>query len=63
MASLTLSTFFRVRAVATGPDGFFFIAVPLVRKGVTRFEMALRLGMSVAPDIESEMKEPLSFNN
>ena len=30
MASLTLSTFSGVRAVATGPGGFFFVIVPLV---------------------------------
>ncbi len=45
MASLTLSTFSGVRAVATGPGGFFFIIVPLVRKDVTHLKMVLRLGM------------------
>ena len=45
MASLTLSTFSGVRAVATGTGGFFFIIVHLVRKDVTHLKMVLRLGM------------------
>ena len=45
MSYLTLSTFSGVRAVATGPGGFFFIIVPLVRKDVTHVKMVLRLGM------------------
>ena len=42
---LTLSTFYRVRAVVTGPGGFFFIIVPLARKDMTHLKMVLRLGM------------------
>ena len=45
MASLTLSTFSVVRAVATGPGGFVFIIVPLVQKDVTHLKIVLRLGM------------------
>jgi len=44
-ASLILSTFSGVRAVATGPGGFFFIIVPLAQKDVTHLKMVLRLGM------------------
>ena len=44
-ASLTLSTFSGVRAVVTGPGGFFFIIVPLARKDVTHLKMVLWLGM------------------
>jgi hypothetical protein len=34
-----------VRAVATGPRGFFFIIVPLAQKDVAHLMMVLRLGM------------------
>ena len=44
-ASITLSTFSGVRAVASGPGGLFCIIVPLVRKDVTHLKMVLRLGM------------------
>jgi len=44
-ASLNLSTFSGVHAVATGPGGFFFIVVPLARKDMTYLKMALPLGM------------------
>ena len=64
MASLTLSTFSAVRAVATGPGGSFFIIVPLVRKDVTHLKMVLLLGMfTMTTDSETATKEPLSFNN
>ena len=46
VASLTLSTFSGVRAVATGPGGSFFIIVPSCSKRcVTHLKMVLRLGM------------------
>ena len=64
MASLTLSTFSGVRAVATGPGGFFFIIVPLVRKDVTHLKMVIATwNVPMTPDIETATKEPLSFNN
>ena len=45
MASLTLSTFSGVRAVATRPGGSFFIIVTLVQKDATHLKVVLRLGM------------------
>jgi len=64
MASLTFSTFSGVRAVAPGPDGFFFIIIPSCLKRCDPTQDGIATwNVPMTPDIETAMKELLSFNN
>ena len=64
MASLTFSTFSGVRAVAPGPDGFFFIIIPSCLKRCDPTQDGIATwNVPVTPDIETATKEPLNFNN
>jgi hypothetical protein len=57
MASVTLSTFSGVHAVATGAGGFFFIIVHLAWKDVTHLKMVLQFGMlSWCPTLKRQRK-------
>jgi len=63
-ASLTLSTFSGVHAVATGPGGFFFIIVPpCLKRCDPPQDGIVTWNVPMTPDIETAMKELLSFNH